>query len=84
MWNEILGWVGVLLIALAYLLISVNKLKSSSKIYHLMNLLGAIGIGYNAFVKGANPSIGSNFIWGLIAVYGFIKALHKEGYKWNP
>lgn len=39
-----------------------------------MNLLGAIGVGYNAFVKGASPNIGSNAIWALIAIYGLYKA----------
>lgn len=72
--DEIIGWIGVGLVVCAYFLLATNKLSSKSKIYHLMNLLGAIGVGYNAFVKGANPNIGSNVIWGLIAIYGLYKA----------
>lgn len=73
-----MGWIGVSLVVTAYFLLVTNKISSSSKIYSLMNLLGAIGIGFNAFTKGANPNIASNLIWGLIALYGLYKAFKKE------
>ncbi|MEK7616748.1 MAG: hypothetical protein AAB414_01710 [Patescibacteria group bacterium] len=72
--DEIIGWIGVGLVVSAYFLLATKKLSSSSRIYHLMNLLGAIGVGFNAFAKGANPNIGSNAIWALIALYGLYKA----------
>ena len=76
--DEIIGWVGVGLVTLAYLLLSSKKITSQAKIYHLMNLFGAFGIGFNAFIKGANPSIASNTIWVFIAVYGLYKAFKHD------
>jgi len=76
--DEIIGWIGVGIVVSAYFLLATNKISSRSKIYHLMNLLGAIGVGFNAFVKGANPNIGSNAIWVLIAIYGLYKAFRKK------
>lgn len=49
--DEIIGWIGAGLIVLDYFLLSTKKVSSSSKIYHTLNLLGAIGIGINAYVK---------------------------------
>ena len=73
-----LGWIGVGLVTLAYFLLSTKRVSSLSKIYHLMNLFGALGMGLNAFIKGANPSIASNEIWILIAIYGLYKAFRRH------
>lgn len=76
--DEIVGWIGAGLIVIDYFLLATKKLSSTSRIYHLMNLLGAIGIGINAYVKGATPSIASNTIWSLIAIYGLYKAFRRS------
>ena len=70
---EIIGWTGMVLILLAYFLITVKKLNSESKTYQGMNLFGAIGIVINSTTNGAYPSAGLNIIWSIVAVYGIIK-----------
>ena len=74
MLTEIVGWLGVFFVILAYILVTSKKLSSSSKTYHFLNLIGAIGIGFNAYTHGAIPSIGSNSIWAIIAIYGLYRA----------
>lgn len=75
--DEIIRWIGAGLIVIDYFLLATKKVSSSSKIYHTLNLLGAIGIGINAYVKGATPSIGTNLVWAIIAIYGLYKALKR-------
>lgn len=70
--SQSIGWVGTFLVLSAYFLISYNKIKSSSTIYQLMNLFGAIGIGFNVFYQSAWPAFTLQVVWGLIAVFSFL------------
>jgi cell division protein FtsW (lipid II flippase) len=72
---ELIGWVGMALVLVAYLLITLKKVEIDSKSYHSMNLVGAFMIGFNSVVNGAYPSGVLNIIWGLIAIYGLIQGL---------
>lgn len=74
---EMVGWSGTALVVAAYLLITGKVIKSDSSSYQLLNLIGAIGIGFNSLVNHAYPSVGVNIAWSLIAVYGLAKALGK-------
>ena len=70
---EIIGWIGMFLVLGAYFLITMRKTDRESKIYHSMNLFGAIFLGINTFINGAYPSGALNVVWILIAVYGLIR-----------
>ena len=74
---EIIGWIGAILIALAYFLLVHHDLSSRSKKYQWMNLLGAIFIGVNAFSNRAYPSFATNIVWFLIAIYGLVKSFRR-------
>ncbi len=71
---DIIGWIGALLVVLAYFLVSTKKFPPHSRIYQLMNLFGAIGVGINSFIQKAYPSVGIQIVWILIAIYGLYKA----------
>lgn len=71
---EIVGWFGTILILSAYFLVSIKKISSDSRLYQLLNLLGAVGVIVNSLTHGAIPSVGLNVVWLIIAVYGLIKA----------
>ncbi|GBC68428.1 hypothetical protein HRbin01_00110 [archaeon HR01] len=75
LWAEAVGWVGAILILVAYYLISSRKLHGRSKAYHVMNLAGGVSVALNAYVNAAYPSTGLNTVWSAIAVYGLIKSL---------
>jgi len=74
---DIVGWLGAVLILIAYYLVSVKKLLPASKEFQLLNLFGAIGIVVNSMVYRALPSAVLNTIWALIAFYGLFKAIKK-------
>jgi len=58
---------GTLLILSAYYLVSNNKIAGTSKVYQLMNLFGAIGVGVNVFYQKAWQGFALEAVWALIA-----------------
>jgi len=66
--TDAIGWVGMVLILLAYYLVSSGKVKGSSISYQLLNLLGAIGVLINSSAQKAWPSAALNGIWASIAL----------------
>ena len=66
---EILGWIGAVLVLASYVLLSMRRIDGHSTTYHVMNLLGAIGVGANSGWNGAIPSTAINVIWMGIAIY---------------
>jgi cell shape-determining protein MreD len=64
---EIAGWIGALLILLAYLMVTVGKLTGQSLAFQWMNLVGAAGFVINGWWHRALPSAALNVIWMLIA-----------------
>ena len=73
--NEIFGWLGTIMILLAYALLTSNSIQASSIPYQAMNCLGALSIIYNTYKKKAFPPMALNIIWMLIALYGIYTAL---------
>jgi len=70
---EVIGWAGTALVLAAYLLITSRKVGGESRIYQIMNLVGAVGLIINGYVNRAFPSAGLNFVWSLIAIYGLTR-----------
>jgi hypothetical protein len=71
---EIIGWLGTVLILIAYLLVSTNRIGPTSKTYQFLNLFGAVGVGINSLIHHALPSVGINLAWMLIAIYALIRS----------
>ena len=71
--SQIIGWAGTFLVIFAYFLVSNNKINPESKKYQLMNLFGAIGIGFNVFYQEAWPALALQIAWGIIAVLSLIR-----------
>lgn len=67
---QIVGWVGMALIVLAYYLTSDRRPDSpKAKWFHqLMNLTGALALGVSALYKGAWPNVALEIVWGGIAL----------------
>lgn len=65
---DLIGWVGAVLILLAYYLISSKKTKGDSTFYQALNLIGAVALLILTYAKGAIPSAVLNIIWAAIAI----------------
>ena len=70
---EIIGWIAAVLITGAYFLNINGKLKSTSAVYIISNLVGGLFFIVNTFVHQAYPSMIVNIIWVLIAVAALFK-----------
>ncbi|MBX2841865.1 MAG: hypothetical protein KTR26_08835 [Flammeovirgaceae bacterium] len=79
---EIIGWAGAIVYIIAYLLLSINKLKSQSVIYQAMNVIGGLCLVINAIHLSDGPTFFLNFVWmliGLFAVLNIIRNRRKVG-----
>ncbi|MBI4592133.1 hypothetical protein HY733_01675 [Candidatus Uhrbacteria bacterium] len=71
--TEFAGWVGVLLILLAYGLLSFGVLSADHIGYHALNLVGGVGIIVDALAdKNYQPAV-LNLIWIVIAVFAILR-----------
>ena len=75
---DVIGWAGASLILVAYFLITRRLVDARSKLYHTLNLVGSIGLGYNTYYYAAYPSTVVNLFWMIIAIYGLLEALKKK------
>lgn len=66
--SSVLGWVGSISYLLAYFLLTINKLKSNHKLYHLLNVIGAIGLTYHGLFLSDYPNVIVNVAWAVIGI----------------
>lgn len=71
---EVVGWIAAAVILVAYGLLSTGRVDGRSMLYHVMNIVGAIGFVLNSGYNGALPSAALNVIWMGIGVYGLTRS----------
>jgi lipid-A-disaccharide synthase-like uncharacterized protein len=77
----IIGWLGAILYIVAYFLLTVEAISSSSLTYHFLNVFGALGLMINAIYLNDSPNIIVNLLWFLIAAGAIniqFRKIHKK------
>jgi hypothetical protein len=74
----LLGWVGAAACLVAYLLLSLKKLKAHGLLYPILNVIGGIGLTYSAIFSDDYPNIIINILWATIALTSFFLNAKKE------
>lgn len=74
---DILGWIGMILVLLAYVLLSTSKIENG-KLYQVINLIAAILMAIGLFPSKAWFSFTLQIIWALVAVVAIIKIIKKK------
>lgn len=69
---DIIGWIGMILVLLAYALLSTNKIKNGLA-YQFLNLAAALLMAIGLFPKNAWFSFVLQVIWGLVAIIALIR-----------
>ena len=69
---DIFGWIGMVLVLLAYGLLSTNKIKNGI-LYQFINFIAAVFMAIGVFPKNAWFSFALQVIWALIAVIAIVK-----------
>ena len=72
------GWLGTILILVAYYMVSNKKLAADSRAYQILNLVGSIAVGVNVFYQQAWPAVALEVVWCLIAVFALMKIVKKR------
>jgi len=73
---DIIGWVGSIMVVLAYFLLSVKKIKPGLT-YQLLNLFAAILMAIGLFPRNAWFSFAVQIVWALVAIIAIIKMKKK-------
>lgn len=64
---DIVGWIGSLMIVVAYALNMYKKLATDSFSYYFLNIIGSALLIINTIYHKAIPSAFVNIVWVLIA-----------------
>ena len=76
---EIAGWVGTFFYLPGYLLLTINKIKSTEATYQILNVIGATGLIVNALYPQNNPNLVVNGAWLLIGLGALLSR-----FRWKP
>ncbi|MES2456232.1 MAG: hypothetical protein V4594_11840 [Bacteroidota bacterium] len=64
-----IGWLGVLLCTLGYLLLSMKVIKAESISFQLLNIIGGLFLVATAVETRDLPNAAANVLWMFIGVY---------------
>ena len=76
-YSTLTGTLGVSLLLFAFYLNITGKLKSTDKVYLLMNLLGAATSCYASWLINYIPFVVLEGVWSLVSANAIYKALVK-------
>jgi hypothetical protein len=71
---ELTGWTGALLILIAYVLLTLQRLTSASAGYRWLNIIGSAGLVINSVWNSAFPSAFLNIVWLGITLLSLARA----------
>lgn len=74
-WSDLAGFIGVLLIIVAYLLLQLDKLPSSAPTYSLLNAIGALLVIISLLFNFNLPAFLVEAFWFLISLMGLTRSL---------
>ena len=74
---NLLGWGGMILVLLAYVLLSTNKIENG-KLYQTLNLVAAILMAIGLYPTKAWFSFALQIVWALVAFITIIKIIKKN------
>ena len=72
MFFDVMGWIGMVLVLLAYILLSTGKIKNGM-LYQLLNLFAGIFMAIGLFPKNAWFSFTLQVVWALVAIISIVK-----------
>jgi hypothetical protein len=74
-WFDLAGFIGVVLIVIAYLLLQLNRLPSSAPSYSLLNAVGALLVIVSLLFNFNLPAFLMEAFWFLISLLGLTRSL---------
>lgn len=65
---DLMGWLGGVVLLIAFGLNSMGRISAQSKVYQYMNLFAGITLIFNTYYYGAYPATFVNVVWVIIAL----------------
>ena len=65
----IIGWLGVILCTMAYLLLSMKVITAERRGFQLLNIIGGLCLVITAVYSNDLPNVVANLLWMFIGVY---------------
>lgn len=73
------GWLGVILCTVGYLLLSTKVIKAESRSFQLLNIVGGLCLVTTAVESNDMPNAVANLLWMFIGVYALGRQLRTQG-----
>jgi hypothetical protein len=77
-WFDLAGFLGVVLIVVAYLLLQLNQLPSSAPAYSLLNAIGAFLVMVSLVYDFNLSAFLMEAFWFLISLFGLFRAIFSK------
>lgn len=74
---DVLGWIGAILLLLAYAAVSFGRLKGDSSAYQYLNIVASVLLLINTIYYGAYPSSFVNGVWTVIALVAIVSIIRR-------
>lgn len=75
---DVMGWLGAIILLLAYTLNIAQKLENDSSYFLSTNLLGALLLTINAYTTESYPFFVVNLFWVLVSTYQLAKKIGRS------
>ncbi|SEJ36612.1 CBU_0592 family membrane protein [Frateuria terrea] len=78
-WYDWAGFIGVVLVLLAFLLLQAHKLHGNGITYQLMNVFGALGVALSLLFGSFNASaFALEIAWMAIGIFGIVRSARRR------
>jgi hypothetical protein len=71
--SDIIATTGVVILLIAFLMNLAGKLSAQSKVYSLMNFIGAGTCGYASYMISFYPFVVLESIWAIVALISLFR-----------
>ncbi|MGB3685738.1 MAG: hypothetical protein WA991_07950 [Ornithinimicrobium sp.] len=69
---DVFGWAGGLMIASAYMLVSIERIPAGSRVFQLLNTVGALMLGAACFSEASWQPAALNALWFVFGVRALV------------
>ena len=73
-----IGWLGVILCTLGYLLLSMKVITAEHRSFQLFNIIGGLCLVTTAVYTNDLPNVVANLLWMFIGVYALGQQLRNQ------
>lgn len=79
----VVGWIGAVLLLVAYALLSFKKLSGDSLVFQAMNVAAGTFLAVSSYSRDNYPLVFVNSFWSVIGVVAIANLLRKNGRSYD-